>query len=408
MLARSFKLLVSIMVVTTIISCSKNNDTSSPTPTPTPTPPVDTLLFSSTLVSSGLGGYGSYRIPAIIKASDGSLLAFVEGRVNGSADFGNIKILLSRSTDNGKHWSTPQIVAQNGSLQAGNPTPVVDMYDSRYPQGRIFLFYCIGNNTQANVTNLNGVREVLYVTSVDNGITWSSPVNITLQVSHPYQPTFNPAYTDPMQWTAYATGPGHALQMTQGAHAGRLVVPINHGIFSNKTNYAAAFYTDDHGASFKLSPDVLLQSDETTAAELPGGGVLLNSRDQYDPAKQRILSYDTIGNLNNTTNWLTSWNSYLIDPVCEGSMLNYTTAVGNKVLLFCNPVSPSFQRAMLGLRQSFTNGKTWTQAYVADNGAAAYSDIVALPNDHIGILYEANNYGTITFISVKYSQIPTQ
>ncbi|MBS1973674.1 MAG: exo-alpha-sialidase, partial [Bacteroidetes bacterium] len=331
---KSVAILMIALIQVIFFSCAKkglpasNNNVS----------PKDTLSFSSQVYISGQEGYNTFRIPAIIKTNDGGLLAFTEGRVNNSADFGDIKILVKKSMDNGKTWSASELVAQNSNLQAGNPSPVVDNTDPNYPQGRIFLFYCTGNNTQANVTNLVGVREVWYTTSTDNGATWSAPTNITLQVHHPYQPTFNPAYTDTLKWTAYATGPGHALQLTQGAHTGRMVVPINHGIYSSKTNYAAAFYSDDHGVSFLLSPDVPFQSDETTATELQNGGVLLNSRDQYLGSHERILSYDVSGNLDGTTKWQTGFNTYLPDPVCEGSMINYTTTAGKQVLLFSNPV----------------------------------------------------------------------
>jgi sialidase-1 len=37
---------------------------------------------------SGTDGYKTFRIPAIIKAPDGGLLAFCEGRRNGMSDFG--------------------------------------------------------------------------------------------------------------------------------------------------------------------------------------------------------------------------------------------------------------------------------------------------------------------------------
>lgn len=389
------------LLICILVACTKKSFGVPPASTPT-----DSLSFSSQVFASGEAGYNTYRIPAIVKTNDGGLLAFIEGRLNSSADFGNIKILAKKSMDNGKTWGTSVMIAQNGNLQADNATPVVDNTDPNYPQGRIFLFYCTGNNTQANVTNLNGVREVWYITSSDNGQSWSAPVNITLQVHHPYQPSFNPAYTDSLKWTAYATGPGHALQITQGNHKGRIVVPINHGIFANKTNYAAAFYSDDHGKTFHLSPDVLLQSDETIAAELPAGGVLLNSRNQYLGGNDRILSYDNTGDLNGSVKWQTSFNPTLPDPVCQASMINYTNSKGNQVLLFSNPVSPDYTRNQLGIRQSFDWGKTWTKATVLDGGPAAYSDLVILPSGHIGVVYEAGNYSSIKFISFQYDLIP--
>jgi sialidase-1 len=47
--------------------------------------------------TSGTEGHKSYRIPAIIKIPNGDLLAFCEGRVNGSGDFGDINIVLKKS-----------------------------------------------------------------------------------------------------------------------------------------------------------------------------------------------------------------------------------------------------------------------------------------------------------------------
>ena len=53
------------------------------------------------LFVNGVGGYECYRIPAIVAAKDGTLLAFVEGRVNGCSDYGDVDLLLSRSKDRG-------------------------------------------------------------------------------------------------------------------------------------------------------------------------------------------------------------------------------------------------------------------------------------------------------------------
>ena len=43
---------------------------------------------------SGTEGHKSYRIPAIISLPNNDLLAFCEGRVHGSGDFGDINIVM--------------------------------------------------------------------------------------------------------------------------------------------------------------------------------------------------------------------------------------------------------------------------------------------------------------------------
>ena len=91
--------------------------------------------------TSGTEGYKSFRIPAIIGLPNKNLLAFCEGRINGAADFGNVDIVMKKSTDNGKTWSALQIIVDANSLQAGNCAPVVDTNDPAYPKGRIPFFF---------------------------------------------------------------------------------------------------------------------------------------------------------------------------------------------------------------------------------------------------------------------------
>src|SRR6478609_4173776 len=100
---------------------------------------------------SGTEAHKSFRIPAIISIEKNTLLAFAEGRVEGAGDFGDINIVMKRSVDNGKTWLPLQVIVDFDSLQAGNPAPVIDWKDPLYPQGRIFLFYNTGNNTEAEV-----------------------------------------------------------------------------------------------------------------------------------------------------------------------------------------------------------------------------------------------------------------
>ena len=59
----------------------------------------------SPVFTAGQDGYHTYRIPAIVVTTNGTVLAFCEGRKNGRGDSGDIDTLLRRSTDGGKTWS---------------------------------------------------------------------------------------------------------------------------------------------------------------------------------------------------------------------------------------------------------------------------------------------------------------
>jgi len=54
--------------------------------------------------TAGAEGYHTYRIPALITAKDGTLLAICEGRKTGRGDHGDVDLVQMRSTDGGKTW----------------------------------------------------------------------------------------------------------------------------------------------------------------------------------------------------------------------------------------------------------------------------------------------------------------
>lgn len=372
-----------------------------------------TVSATDTVISvfrSGDAGYHTFRIPAIIRAADNSLLAFAEGRLNGSGDFGTIHIVMRRSTNNGKNWSPIQVVAQAGNLQTGNPAPVLDKTDPAYPKGRIFLFYNTGNNHEYDVRKGIGLREVCYTSSTDYGKSWSTPVNITTSVHRPLQPTLNPAYAFQDDWRSYANTPGHAIQLQNGKHKGRILVSANHSAGPPKTDYtdyaAHAFYTDDHGKTFQLSPTISIPgSNESMATELSHGKIMMNSRNQKGDIRSRIVSLSNDGG----AHWDSSYfDPQLPDPVNQGSIFTLGYAKGKTMLAFCNTASRT-RRDSLTLRISYDEGKTWSHSFLLDaapvafNGDyTAYSDLVAMGNKSIGVLYERRGYKEIVFKTFKW------
>lgn len=337
---------------------------------------------------SGQAGYRSFRIPAIVRLPDHDLLAFADGRVDSDADFGDVNVVMKRSRDDGKTWSPLQVVASNGSLQADNAAPVFDRDDPAYPHGRLFLFYNTGNQPEQDIRRGIGQRKVWYTTSADNGHTWSRPVDITAQVKRP-------------AWRAYANTPGHAIQFEHGKYKGRIYVAANHSAGDPSPDsgdyHAHGFYSDDHGRSFHLSEDVRFPgSNEATAAELSGDGLMMNIRNQAPRPRGRIVAISRDG----SAHWdATYYDRALPDPAAEGSILAVGRATdGKAILAFCNDADAG-RRRNLTLRISFDGGRTWTERYPVDAhaGDTGYSDIVQLGPRAIGVLYERDGYSQIAF-----------
>ena len=375
------------------------------------------LLMATTLAQttdvpvfvSGTEGYKSFRIPAAIALPNGDILAFCEGRVHGAGDFGDIDIVVKRSKDKGKTWGTLHIAVDMDSLQAGNPAPVVDLTDPAYPQGRIFFFFYTGNNHEGEVRKGNGLREVWYKTSFDNGLTWSEPVNITTQTHRPKQPQVNAAYNFSEDWRSYANTPGHAMQFQTGKYKGRIFVAANHSAGDPQKeamDYEAhGYYTDDHGKTFHLGATVNVPgSNESMATELSNDKLMMNSRNQRGDKRERIVSISSDGG----ATWDTIYfDPNLPDPVNQGSILTIGKKGGKAIIAFCNAADTQ-RRDNLILRISYDEGKTWKKNFVIAKSAndkgdySAYSDLVNVSKKEIGILYEKDNYSKIVFTVVKW------
>jgi sialidase-1 len=362
---------------------------------------------ASPVFENGVGGYACYRIPAIIKAPNGDLLAFAEARKSNCTDFGDIDIVMKRSTDYGKTWSDLKPVVDNKFLKAGNPTPVVDNQDQNFPMGRTFLLYNTATTSESDARKGVGVREVWVTRSSDHGKTWDEPVNISTSVHKPLAPSFNPAYNFPEDWRTNALAPGHAFQFVSGKHKGRIFVPANHSVGSNNDNRsfndfrAHCFYSDDHGATWQLGADVPIPGgNESTAAELEDGGVVQNIRYQNRREGHRILAFSSSGG--------EAWDTVYIakelpDPACQGSMISFKHK-GEHILLFSNPSSQT-KRERLTIRASMDNGQSWPLSFLVDPGPSAYSDIVYVRPREIGVLYEKGSNGGIFYISIPIRKL---
>jgi sialidase-1 len=236
----------------------------------------------------------------------------------------------------------------------------------------------------------------MFVTSSDDhGRTWSERRDIT--------PT-----AGKKSWDWYAAGPVHGIQLQRGSHAGRLVVPCDHQVKPEGSWGAHLIYSDDHGRSWKLGAYAThaagdpLHPNESVAVELVDGRIYVNARDQHgaNPAA-RAVAYSSNGG--ETFDSPFSAEPSITTPVVQNSLIRFTAldqGDDRNVLVYSCP-GDSRARRDLTILLSFDEGKTWTHKTVLHAGPAAYSDLVKLDADRIGVLFEAGEplYREIVFAS---------
>ena len=316
------------------------------------------------LFASGEGGYLSYRIPAVIALPGGRVIAFCEGRVGGMCDYGTIHVLARMSEDGGRTFGPQFILAQDGENTVGNPAPV---YDRETGAVRLLLNGNLKDGGEDEILRGKAPRTVLETVSTDGGKNWSPLRDLTADVKK-------------KDWTWYAMGPGHAIQL----RSGRLLVPCNHAVLGERETsgpyVSHAIYSDDHGKTWNLGADVGAFTNECSLAQLPDERVYMNMR-SYHGKGCRAIAYSADGG---QTWGALRLDEALPDPVCQGSVLYVQEA---DKLAFSNAADAS-RRTKLTLRLSADGGESWTQSVTIHDGPAAYSDIAALPNGKIGCLYE--------------------
>lgn len=345
--------------------------------------PVNSIT-QTVLWRSGLNGYHTYRIPALVTTPKGTLLAFCEGRKNGMGDQGKIDMLVKRSTDNGISWSPQHVAWDDNDNTCGNPSPVVDR-----ETGIVWLLMTWNKGDDSEIGIIaqqsKDTRRVFATSSQDEGQTWTKPKEITRDVKR-------------TNWTWYATGPGAGIQIERGIHAGRLVIPCDHIEADTKHSYSHVIYSDDHGKTWNLGDRTPQhQVNECEAVELTNGRLMLNMRNHDSSKKKRQVAFSDDGG----TTWKDQrFDETLVEPICQASIRRYSwKEQGRKnVILFSNPASAE-DRINMTVRMSFDEGLTWSDQRLLHKGPSAYSDIAVLNNGKIACLYESgerNPYEQIT------------
>lgn len=350
-------------------------------------PPAD--LLRTVVFRQTQEGYHTYRIPSLVQASDGALIAIVEGRRDNSRDpgGGHIDLVYKRSRDGGRTWS-PLAVFDKSPEGAGasNPTAVVDR-----ASGRIRVFFNRwepgrgGRNSRAGTTD----NQLWMRFSDDHGATWSEPEDLTR------------AGRDVARWATTVFGPGSGIQTGRG----RLVIPVNGREplpdSAEVRRGAFALYSDDGGRSWHRGQWLDAPTNENQIVELDDGRLLVDAR--QDKGQHRWVGESDDGG----QRWSAARPGQTATPICA-SILRYPrrndASPTASLLLWTGPQGA--ERRDLVLRVSRDQGRSFPAERLIGPGPAAYSNMALLDGGDVGVLWEGGT--EYRYEKVFLTRIPAQ
>ena len=338
---------------------------------------MQSALTKIDLFTARQGGYWNCRIPCLLTAPGGVILATCEARRGGGGDWDANDVLLRRSLDGGITWEPPRPLALHEDYGPGPISNCVLIADRR--TGETHALFC------------HNYARVFHARSPDDGAAFGAPVEITSCFE---------AFRGEYDWNVIATGPGHGIQLANG----RLIVPVwlSDGGRSHRPSVTSVVTSDDSGANW-MRGDIVARTDarcrhpsEGAAVELANGRVLLNLRSESDP-RRRLIAVSP----NGATGWSEpAFDPALLDPQCMASLIRLSRAPDQDRdrILFANPDTlertlpglwaNAFDRKRLTVKLSLDECRTWPVSRVLEEGPSAYSDLAMNGAGEVLCLYE--------------------
>lgn len=313
-----------------------------------------------------------YRIPALVTAPDGSLVALADKRGDRLNDLPNtISVIAKRSTDGGRTWSEAVTVAQ-GDKEAGktfgDPAVILDRNTGR--------LVAVFSGDTGFFTSTPSHRAGFYVsTSSDNGLTWTQPRSITDQL---YQP----------QWQGSFCASGKMLQTADG----RIMFVANtrlSPIQDVRDVYEFVCSSADGGETWSvLNADSRIPAEgngnETKIVEASDGSLIMSIRSH----QARRFARSTDGG--HTWSEATAVPD-LVEPDCNGDIIVYPSTDGRRRMIHTLPANPKI-RQDVSVYMSYDDGATWPVKKLLFKGLSAYSSLAVLPDGSIGCLIEEGKW----------------
>jgi len=370
-----------------------------------------TTLFLTALTLPAMGqgitlfetvkGQPPYRIPAITTAKNGDILAINDYRPCGNdIGYGEVDVMMRRSTDYGKSWSTPVIIADGTGEQGavtcgfGDAAVVTDR-----KSGRIVMITVCGQTPYWSARRDNPNR-VARFRSEDGGKTWSPYEEITEQIYS----LFDKSKLGPINSLFFGSGRIMQSRKVKVGKYYRLYASVAAHPNGNRVLYSDDFGETWHAlGSIDISPAP--KGDEPKCEELPDGSVVLSSRKQ-NGRWFNIFTYSNVKKGEGT--WGEPVESNLVEGgisvgnnACNGEILlldvrNIKTGKKCKLMLQSLPTGDERRDVTIfykeiNKKQHYTPttfAQNWTRGLLVSNQYSAYSTMTLQKDGRIGFYYE--------------------
>lgn len=352
---------------------------------PSPSGDREIILAHTLLFQPGDYNSTNYRIPGVITAKDGSIVAVTDKRKYNQGDLPeDIDIVCRRSTDGGHTWSEPYTIAQGTGYNHGFGDCVLAWTND--DNGLIAGF--VGGVGLWNSTPSNPIRSYI-ARSYDNGQTWTEPEDITDFIFGS-----NCVVPEHRTWRASFFGSGNGLITSTGRIM--FVAAIRETTAQSLSNYAV--YSDDNGITWHVSGRASVSGDEAKVTELVDGRILMSIR--HNGKRWYNISNDGGETWQSSTS---TWND-ITAPACNGDMIRYTfvnQGFNKNRLLHSVPFGSS--RTDVSVYISYDEGETWPVRKCIVPYSSAYSSLCVLPDGTIGLYVEEEYPGNSGYSTVFYN-----
>lgn len=351
--------------------------------------------------------YTNYREPVVVRTKSGRLIVGLQaGNRLAWPERSGQDLVVRLSDDNGNTWSPIIVATEHGNFSCQCHGLV---YDAEID--RVLFLYTVYNWDYTAVGSGRGekftrpVYEELaaegrpFVTSFrvysdDQGQTWSKPSDITPQVGR--QAHF---------------GASEGRQLSTGDYKGRLLLAGSRMDLSEVGGIVAkhpgVWRSDDHGETWSLTlvpldPKIATPrnaSSEARITELADRRLLYNERTR---STGRHLSWSNDGG----ETWAKAKQAADLKVTqCNGCTMTLRDAGGQltDTVLFSIPSPGGRSNGVVYVSKD--GGKTWPIRRDVVEGFFAYSALIQLNADTIGLFYESNHYRDINFVALPWSDI---